>query len=136
MECHVAARALGSEVPDHHDPAGMRIRQRFEQDRVHRAENRRRSADAKRQREDRDRREAWRAQHVASAVAKIAKKAFNGRPPPDRAAVLFHQSYIPKFAPSSGGSFFSGHATGNEFLDLLLEMLLNLFGKIVVQAAT
>ena len=44
VKCHVAAYALEA-IPDHHDPASLRIWQRLEQDRVDRAEDGRASAD-------------------------------------------------------------------------------------------
>src|ERR1041384_8690110 len=46
-------RALRALIRDHHDLAGMRIRQRLEQNGIHRAEDRRASADAQRQGERR-----------------------------------------------------------------------------------
>src|SRR5207302_3308886 len=79
---------------------------------------------------------AWILAKLAKTVAKIHEKTLHRRPLPDCAAVSFHQGYIPKFAASGGGGFFSGHAAGNEFLDLFFEVFVNLFGKIVVEAAT
>src|SRR6267378_1069897 len=71
----------------------------------------------------------------AQSIANIHKKVFNGWPPPDCAAVLLNQSYIPKFPSSGGGSFFSGHAARNELLDLLFDVFPNLFREFAVKAA-
>jgi hypothetical protein len=61
--------------------------------------------------------------------------AIQGGPLPDPAAVFFNQSYISKFPAGDGGSFLSGYAARNEFLDLFVEVLLNLVGELIVQAA-
>jgi hypothetical protein len=52
VERHVVAGAV-EDVPQHHDPAGMRIGQRIEQNRLHRAEDGRARSDAERQNQNR-----------------------------------------------------------------------------------
>ena len=49
-----ASRAIPAHIPDHHDPAGMRIGQGLEENGVHGAEDRRARADAQRQRKGAD----------------------------------------------------------------------------------
>src|ERR1700751_5471533 len=58
-------------VEERHQPIGIRIGQRVEQHRVHDGEDGGVGADAKRQRENRNRGEAWRPAQLAQSVAKI-----------------------------------------------------------------
>src|SRR5208282_5591544 len=67
------AGAVFRGIPDHHDPAGMRIGQRLEQDRVHRAENRRAGSDAETENHDRRAGEARVPAQLPERVAKIVK---------------------------------------------------------------
>src|SRR5260370_34248866 len=112
------------------------MRKRAQQHAVYNAEDCCGPADGQSERKDHDGRGAGASAKHACAIANIRQKTLNGGPWPCRAAVFFDQSYIAKFTASGGGGFFSGHAAGDEFLDLFLKMLLNLFGEIVIEAAT
>ena len=92
-------------------------------------------SDAEGEGEDSGRREAGALAECAEGVAKVGQKAFDGRPLPDCAAVLFDQCDISKFAAGGGGGFFSRHAGGDEFLDPFFEVLLNLVGEIAIESA-
>jgi hypothetical protein len=49
---------------------------------------------------------------------------------------LLNQDGIPKLPSRSSGSLFSRHTTRNQFLDLLIEMLPDLFREIIIEAAS
>src|SRR5882762_3663832 len=115
---------------------GLGIRQRNKQNPIHKTENCGVDADAQGQCEHGDRGEGQRLTQRTRAKANIRKKVFEGGPAPHFAAVLLHPSYISKFPTGKGSSFLSGPADRNQFLDPFLKVRLNLFGKIVVQAAT
>ena len=61
-------------APDQHEPLGVDVRQRPQQDRVHHAENRRARADAERDRRDSDRREAGILPQHSGGVAEILEE--------------------------------------------------------------
>jgi hypothetical protein len=48
---------------------------------------------------------------------------------------LFDQGHISKLAPGRVGCFFPRHASGDQFIDLSREVLLNLSGEIAVETA-
>src|SRR5712664_1245680 len=121
--------------PQLYDSLWMWKWERAQQNSVNHAEYGRVGANAEREGENGYRGETWILAQHAQAKANIHEEVLNGWPLPDFAAVFFDQSYIAKFAASGGGGFFSGHAGGDEFLDLFFEMLLNLFGEIVEEAA-
>src|SRR5712664_728729 len=121
--------------PQLYDSLWMWKWERAQQNSVNHAEYGRVGANAEREGENGYRGETWILAQHAQAKANIHEEVLNGWPLPDFAAVFFDQSHVAKFAASGGGGFFSGHAAGNEFLDLFFEMRLNLFGKIVEEAA-
>ena len=118
----MAARAGGPEIPDHHDPAGVRVRQRFEQDGVHRAEDRRRGADSERQCEYGDRREARRTQHVACAIAQILDQRFHKIHASCLAALLFGPLHSAKLQPRPPQGFPRRHAALNQVFRVSLHV--------------
>ena len=71
----------------------------------------------------------------AQGVANVGEKALEGRPLPDFAAVVFDEGEIAEGAARGGGGFCAGHAARDEFLCFFFEVLLDLVGEIVVEAA-
>ena len=122
VECHVETRALAAKVRNHHDSAGVRIRQRFEQDGVHRAEDRRRGSDAQGQRKCRDRCEARRAQHAARAVAQVLNQRFNEAHTARLAAFLFDALDPAKLQPRPPHCFMAHHAAAHQILCIRLHV--------------
>src|SRR5258708_846177 len=108
----------------------------MEEDAIYDAEDDSRSANAQCKGANRDESEVIVFAKVAEGVEDIHEKVFNGWPPPHRAAVLFDQRYVSKFAAVGGRSFSSSHASGNQLLNLLFKVLLNLFRKLAVEPAS
>src|SRR5260370_912203 len=119
----------------YHQPVCFRIGQWLNHPSVDVAEDGRVCSDAERKSEDCDRSEARIPCERAKTVSNVHEKVFYRRPAPDRAAVVFHQSYVAKFAASGRGGFFSWHAAGKEFLYVFFQMRLYRFGNIVEEGA-
>src|SRR5207302_4988329 len=100
------------------------------------AEDNSRSANTEGESKDGDGGEAAVFAKGAESVEDIHEKVFNGRPPPDRAAVFLNQSYIPKLAPCPRCSFLPGHSARNQLLNLLFKVLPNLFGQLTVASTS
>ena len=71
--------ALGAEDAD--EALRVGVRQRTQQDRAHDAEDRRIERDPEREREDHDRREAWRAAELTQGVAQVLKELLDPQQP-------------------------------------------------------
>jgi hypothetical protein len=112
---------------------GIWIVQRFQQHAIHNAEDRRVRADSYRDRQQSHRGKHRVAAERAQPIAGVREKFFNGRPAPDAATILFGQRHIPKRPPSRGSSLFSRHSVRHQLLDLLFDVLPNLFRKIFVE---
>src|SRR5260370_35020763 len=110
----------------YHQPVCFRIGQWLNHPSVDVAEDGRVCSDAERKSEDCDRSEARIPCERAKTVSNVHEKVFYRRPAPDRAAGLFHQSYVAKFAASGGGGFFSGPCCGNDVCDLFVQISRNL----------
>ena len=98
MKRYVGARAL-EDIPDHHDPAGMRIRQRLEQNGIHRTEDRGAGADAQRQRECADGRKARTMAQPASGIAQIGEQSSDRILPSVRAHLFPEDRGVAEFQP-------------------------------------
>src|SRR6185437_2052036 len=81
VETYVRARAL-KDAPNHHDSFWMRIRQRLEQNGIHRAENCSVRANSQSQSQRGHRRESGRLAQCAHAVAHVLKQRFQPAPAP------------------------------------------------------
>ena len=89
VKCDVGARAL-EDIPDHHDPAGMRIRQWLKQNGVHRAEDGRAGADAQRQRDRADGRKPRPLPQSARGIAEVLPQILQPARAAGIAALLLH----------------------------------------------
>ena len=86
--------------PHGHDPIGLAVRQRLEQDRAHHAEHRGGGADAERKRQQRWNREARRAQERAHAEPQVPHERVKVRFPSNVAHVIFDGFGAAHFSPS------------------------------------
>ena len=77
---HFGARSLIG-VPNHHDPAWLRVRQRLHKNGIHGAEDRSVGADAQRQCEHGDGSEAWSFRQHANAKSEVLPESEQVTPP-------------------------------------------------------
>jgi hypothetical protein len=130
---HVGARPVGN-IPDHHDPIRLRVRQRRKQNGIHRAENRGIGADAEREREDGDGSEAGRFAQVAKGVTNILHQRFKEVRSARLAAFFFDLVGASEFETRAPPRFRERHASLNEFLSLPLEMKSQLVVEFVLNS--
>ena len=132
MKRHVASRVLTTtEIRDHHEPAGVRVRQRLEQDQIHRAKDCRRGADAERPYKYGDRSKAGLISQRANRIAEILQHVLQPTSTARVATVLFHLFRTAKSKPRLSSRFVRRAALCDQLVGVLFKMeaqfLLELF---------
>jgi hypothetical protein len=127
-----ARRSVVAYLLDHHQPVRMRVRQRLEQDGIHRTEDGGRCANAERQRKNADERKTWIVEQLARGIAQIGGKRSEEAFPSGGAHLFSNISWIAE--PKPGGAL---RIAGREsaFLERssgMFEVILHLIGNIPV----
>src|SRR6202007_3256478 len=106
MKRYIASRVLATtEIRDHHEPAGVRVRQRLEKDQVHRAKDCRRGANAERPYKHGDRRKAGSISQRANRIAEILQHVLQPTSTARVATVFFHLFRTAKSKPRLSSRF-------------------------------
>src|ERR1700733_2603136 len=87
-------RALAAHFPEHHQPARLRIRERLEQDRIHRAEDGGAGADSQCQGECGDNRKTRIAEQLTRGILQVGEQGLKGMLPSGGAPLFASDAWI------------------------------------------
>ncbi len=128
----IAARSIAVEFQDRHDPIGARIRQRHEEDRIDGAEDGGGTADADREREHGDCREAWRCAQAPRAIPQVGGQRAGDVLPAVRPNLLTNSGDVAHLAPRGPARRVRRQSARESVRDRIVEVLLHFVGDVLV----
>jgi hypothetical protein len=131
----VAAAGLTAGIVDEEQSIGASHRHPFEQDGVDEAEDRGICANAQRQRQHRDNREAWRAAQDAPGIAQVVPPLVD-EPQPNRLPTLLDTGVrTAEVCPGAASRLFGGEPAANEIRGVEVHVLAHLVARLIVESA-
>ena len=131
----VAAAGLAAGVVDEEQSIGASDRHPFEQDGVDEAEDRGICANAQRQRQHRDNREAWRAAQDATGIAQVVPPLVDQPQPKRLPALLDTGIRTAEICPGAASRLFGGEPAANEIRGVEVHVLAHLVARLIVESA-